>query len=120
MRILSIGIALLLVGCGAANRATAPWTPVSSEGPWSRAGARAVLESREYWGSVMAAGVSSDERFRAPDGRTTDAQRVVNRFITFLEKDGTLRSWPETGSYIDSRAVVLAPYRFHLVSVFPA
>jgi hypothetical protein len=67
----------------------------------------------------MAAGVTPEERFRAPDGRRTDASREVIRLFGLLEKNGTLQKWPETGAYIDSHAQRLAPYRFHLVSVFP-
>lgn len=119
MRPLLILTALLLGGCGTLDRASAPWTVILADGPWAAHGQRAVLESREYWASPMAAGVTSEERFRAPDGRSTDAYRAVSRLVGFLEKNGTLQKWPETHAYIDSRAQRLAPYRFHLVSVFP-
>jgi hypothetical protein len=120
MRALVILIALVLAGCGTVDRMSAPWTVIKSDGPWAASGQRAVLESREYWASPMAAGVTSEERFRAPDGRSTDAYREVTRLFSFLEKKGSLQIWPETGAYIDSRAQRLAPYRFHLVSVFPS
>ena len=67
----------------------------------------------------MAAGVTSEERFRAPDGRSTDAYREIARLFSFLEKNGTLQKWPATGGTIDGHPTVLAPYRFHIVSVFP-
>lgn len=119
MRALIILIALVLAGCGTVDRASAPWTVITSDGPWAASGQRAVLESRDYWASPMAAGVTSKERFRAPDGRTTDASREVTRLFGFLEKDGTLQKWPETGGAIDGHPTVLAPYRFYIVSAFP-
>ena len=119
MRALTILIVLVLVGCGTVDRASAPWSVIVADGPWAASGQRAVLESREYWASPMAAGVTSEERFRAPDGRSTDAYREVTRLFSFLEKNGTLQKWPETGGAIDGHPTVLAPYRFHIVSVFP-
>jgi len=119
MRALAILITLVLAGCGTVDRASAPWTVITADGPWAASGQRAVLESREYWASPMAAGVTSEERFRAPDGRSTDAYREVARLFSFLEKNGTLQKWPETGGSVDGHPTVLAPYRFHIVSVFP-
>ncbi|MDR2674206.1 MAG: hypothetical protein LBC18_04880 [Opitutaceae bacterium] len=119
IRFLAIIAGLLFSGCAVVNRAVAPWTTVVADGPWSAAGQHAVLESRAYWSSIMAAAMSSDERLRAPDGRTADAQRTVNRLITYFEKKGSLQNWPETDAHINSKAVVLAPFYFHLVSVFP-
>ena len=119
MRALVILVVLVLAGCGTVDRASAPWTVITADGPWAASGQRAILESREYWASPMAAGVTSEERFRAPGGRSTDAYREVVRLFSFIEKSGTLQKWPQNGGAIDGRPTVLAPYRFHIVSVFP-
>lgn len=119
MRIIASIMLFFLAGCGTYNRVSAPWTVVVAEGPWASSDGRAVLESRAYWASLMAAVMTSEERFRAPDGRYVDAERAVGQLISFLEKSGALQKWPETDGYINSRAQRLAPYRIHIASVFP-
>lgn len=113
-------VLLCLCGCGTANHLSAPWTAISESGPWCAASERAVLQSREYWSGMMASAVSSDKRFLAPDGRSINAQRVITSLINFLEKKGAFRAWLKTNGSINGRPVFLAPYRFHLVSVFPS
>ena len=111
---------LLAAGCGTVNRATAPWTPLVKEGPLCGPDEIAVLESREYWSSIMAAGVSGDYRFRTPDGRTTDATRLSVKIISFLARQGHLARWPDSRSSIGGTVQKLAPYKIYLISVLPA
>ena len=110
---------LLSAGCGMINRAKAPWEVITTEGPLSSAGQQASLETRQYWSSIMAAAASSDKRFAAPDGRHLDAWRTATRIVSFFEKKGLLKTWPETNARINSRAMVLAPYRIQIVSILP-
>lgn len=120
MRCFPFLVAILLVaGCGTINRAKAPWTVITTEGPWASAGQQASLETRSYWASPMASAMTSEERFITTGGRALDARRTAARTVDFFEKKGVLQTWPKTNAYINGRAAVLAPYRFQVVSIFP-
>ena len=107
---------LLAVGC---SRTSAPWKSISTKGPLSGPNEIALLESREYWSSIMASGVSSDYRFKTTDGRTADAARLESKIVSFLEKKGHLSRWPDSQSSINGRVQKVAPYKIHIISIFP-
>jgi hypothetical protein len=119
--VIAAGI-FFFTGCGAVNRASASWTVHVDNGPWDRSGQHSKLESRQYWPSLMAAGMSSDERLVTSDRKYINANRLIDRSIDFLEEVGYLDAWPQTQSYIypNKRPQVVAPYKFYFVSVDPA
>ena len=119
IRSLLVMLILLSAGCGSDSRASAPWKSISTKGPLSGPNESAVLESREYWSSIMAAGVSGDYRFKTANGRTTDATRLESRIVSFLEKKGHLSKWPDSQSSINSRTQKVAPYKIYIISIFP-
>ncbi len=120
--LIAAGCAMLvaLPGCSVASRATAEWKPVPGVGPWTVPGQQAVAESRNYFVSLMADSQGHDERWHAPDGRTIDAWKVPERLIDFMVANGEFARWPETNASVYKVGRLrLAPYKFHLVSLFP-